>query len=96
LSDFDRAGKAKALLADPLFNEAFKSVEDAIHKAWSETATHKKDQLHELRLMLAALKNVRKSVEAVAREGKAELHRSKQPTFLGEIRESWNKPRRAN
>jgi hypothetical protein len=93
---FDRPGKARALLADPLFIEAFETVENAIHEKWAETATYKKDELHELKLMLSVVKNVRKSIEAVAREGKSELHRAKQPSFLGEIREIWNKPKRAN
>jgi hypothetical protein len=89
MSDFDRAGKARALLNDPIFQEAFKSVEDAIHRAWAQTPPQKKDQAHELRLMLAALGNVKKSVERVAREGKAELVRSTKPTFLGDLK--WKK-----
>lgn len=92
-NQFDRQGKARALLNDPLFQESFKTVEDAIHKAWADTATYKKDQLHELKLMLAVVKNVRKSIEAVAREGKTELHRAKQPTFLGDL---WNRTKRSN
>lgn len=85
MADFDRAGRARALLNDPLFQEAFETVEQSIHKTWAETPTYKKDQLHELKLMLSVVKNVRKSIEAVALEGKAELHRNRQPTFLGDI-----------
>lgn len=93
MSEFDRAGKARALLNDPIFQEAFSTVEQSIHKAWAETATYKKDQLHELKLMLSVVKNVRKSIEAVAREGKQGLHRERQPTFLGDL---WKKAHRAN
>lgn len=95
MSDFDRAGKARALLNDPIFQEAFQTVERSIHDAWAATATYKKDDLHELKLMLSVVKNVRKSIEAVAREGKHELHRARQPTFLGDIF-SWKKAQRAN
>lgn len=85
MAEFDRAGKARALLNDPIFQEAFSSVEESIHKAWADTATYKRDQLHELKLMLSVVKNVRKSIEAVAQEGKTELHRVNQPSFLGDI-----------
>ena len=85
MSDFDRPGRARALLNDPLFQEAFATVEKSIHDAWAQTATYKKEQLHELKLMLSVVKNVRKSIEAIAREGKTELHRVKQPSFLGDI-----------
>jgi hypothetical protein len=85
MADFDRPAKAKALLESPLFIEAFSTVEKAIHDKWAETPTSRHEELHELRLMLSALKNVRKSVEAVAAEGKTQLHREKQPTFLGDL-----------
>jgi hypothetical protein len=93
VAEFDRAGKARALLNDPIFQESFSSVADAIHKAWEQTATHEKEQLHELKLMLAVVKNVRKSIEAVALEGKTELHRLSQPTFLGDLKDAYGRAR---
>ena len=93
MADFDRAGKARALLNDPIFQEAFTTVEQSIHKAWAETATYKRDQLHELKLMLSVVKNVRKSIEAIALEGKTELHRINQPSFLGDLKEAYGRAR---
>lgn len=93
MADFDRAGRARALLNDPLFQEAFKTVTDSIHKAWEETATYKRDHLHELKLMLSVVKNVRKSIEAIALEGKTELHRVNQPTFLGDLKDAYERAR---
>ena len=77
------------MLNDPIFNEAWGKVEKAIHEAWADSPTSKQADHHEYKLMLSVLKNVRKSIEGVAREGKAELYRVKQPTFLGDLK--WRK-----
>ncbi len=93
MAEFDRAAKARSLLNDPIFQEAFSTVTQSIHKAWEETATYKHEQLHELKLMLAVVKNVRKSIEAIALEGKTELHRLNAPTFLGDLKEAYGRAR---
>lgn len=96
MSSFDRPGRANVLLHDPLFVEAFETVEKAIHDKWAATPIRDTDGAHELKLMLKLLKDVKLSIEKVALEGKAELHRAKQPSFLGDITNSWKSNRRAN
>lgn len=83
--DKDRPAKARRLLEDPVFQEAFAGVEKAIHEKWAGTPLRDKDGAHELRLMLKLLRDVRKNIERVAQEGKSELYRSKEPTFLGDL-----------
>lgn len=84
--------KAKALLSDPLFVEAFDTVEKAIHDKWAATPLRDKEGAHELKLMLKLLKDVRRNVEKVASEGKSELHRSKDRVILGDI---WQRMKKA-
>jgi hypothetical protein len=88
VSQFDRPGKAAALLRDPIFIEAFELEERAIVEAWRSCPLRDKEGAHELRVMLQLLGKVRSNVEHAAREGKAAQHRLKQPTYLGDL---WNK-----
>jgi hypothetical protein len=86
MTEFDRSGKAKALLENPLFLEAFQTVEAAIHDKWASIPTHNEKAAHELKLMLSVLKNVRRAVEKVAQEGrKPELRLVSQRTVLGDL-----------
>lgn len=64
-----RGAKAKQLLDDPLFNEAFELVGKAIHEKWEHAPLSDKDGAHELKLMLKLLADVRANIELALSDG---------------------------
>jgi len=71
----DRAKHAERILNDPMVIEAFEGVEKAIHKLWSDAPIRDRDGLHELKLMLKLLRDVKASFEQSVNTGKAAVHR---------------------
>lgn len=66
----DRGIKAERLLADPLLQEAFKSVSDAIHQTWEDAPLRDTQAAHELKLMLKLLGDVKSVFERSVEDGK--------------------------
>jgi hypothetical protein len=84
----DRATKAKALLDDPDLQSAFDDVRQAIFKAIEGCPLRDQEGLHEYRLMLKLLNDLRANLEQRVRDGKIVAFRLKEekPSFLGEKR----------
>ena len=79
-TDLERGAQAARILSSPIFDDAFKSVEQAIHDLWSVCPTRDREGAHELLLKLKALHDVRQALEAAvedAKSAKAELERQR-------------------
>lgn len=75
LKAVDRASKAKAMLDNPMFNESFAMVREALLErleSWSLEDTKGAEQL---RMMLKLLRDVRANVEQAVRNGKVSAFR---------------------
>jgi hypothetical protein len=68
--DLDRGVKAEKLLNDPVLNEAFDLVRQAIHERWEASPMRDRDGAHELKLMLKLLGDVRANLEQAVTDGK--------------------------
>lgn len=73
--DIDRGQRAARLLADPTLQEAFGSVEQAIHEQWAQSPIRDHEGQHELRLMLKLLGDVRAVLESAVSDGKVAAQR---------------------
>ena len=83
-NDINRAQQAKHLLDNPIYQESFKSVRDAIVKAWSDAPIRDVDGQHELKLMLKLLTDLENNIVRVVNDGKIaqiEIERQKKPLF---------------
>ena len=68
--EIERGARAERLLKDPLLSEAFESVRQAIFAKIEETPLRDRDALHEWRLMLKLLRDVRANLEQAVQGGK--------------------------
>ena len=73
--EIKRGNDAARLLADPLFKEAWTSVEQEIHERWAESPVRDIEGQQQLRLMLKLLGDVRAVVETALDDGKAAARR---------------------
>ncbi len=67
-----RAEQAQSVLGNPIFEEAWVEVENAIIRKWKECPIRDREGAHELRLMLKALADVRMYIYDIAMTGKME------------------------
>lgn len=74
----ERAAKAKQLLDNPLFNEAFEMVRAGIVERWSQAPIRDKEGAHELKLMLKLLGDLRAAVSVAVNDGKVVQFNQKQ------------------
>jgi hypothetical protein len=76
--DVKRGNDAARILAEPVFQDAWKSVEQAIHDKWAESPIRDIEGQQQLRLMLKLLGDVKSVLESVLSDGKvaaAEIER---------------------
>jgi len=66
----ERGNHAARLLNDPLLQEAFASVETAIHEQWAASPIRDHEGAHELRLMLKLLTDLKAVFEGAVTDGK--------------------------
>lgn len=76
----DRGAKAEKLLKDPILDEAFSLVRNAIIERWEATPMRDRDGAHELKLMLKLLGDVRANLEQAVADGKLAAAELKQQT----------------
>ena len=69
-SAMHRAAKAHALLNDPELSAAFAAVRENIHKLIEEAPIRDREGVHELKLMLKLLSDVRANLQSVVNTGK--------------------------
>lgn len=87
--DLERGARAERLLNDPLLNEAFALVAQAIHEVWEATPLLDRDAAHELKLQLHVLRSVRGNLEQALSDGKLaaeEVRRMNRPLSPVEYR----------
>ena len=83
-NDLERAQQAKQLLDNPVYQEAFENVRNAIVSAWSGAPIRDTEGHHELKLMLKLLTDLEANINRVLNDGKIaqiEIERQKQPLF---------------
>lgn len=68
--ELDRGNKAKEILENELFQEAWLTVETALIQKWRECPIRDKEGQHELKLMLKLLDDVKANVVHVLESGK--------------------------
>jgi len=73
--EIDRGQRAARILAEPVFQEAFDSVTQAIHEQWAQSPIRDHEGQHELRLMLKLLGDVRAVLESTVSDGKLAAQR---------------------
>ncbi len=73
--EIDRGQRAARILSEPVFQEAFGSVEQAIHEQWAQSPIRDHEGQHELRLMLKLLGDVRAVLESTVSDGKLAAQR---------------------
>lgn len=81
-TDVERATRAHAILNNPVFNEAFAMVSQAIHEAWEAAPIRDTEGQHSLKLQLKLLGDVRANLERAIADGKfaaAELEKRRAP-----------------
>lgn len=83
----DRAERAAKLVSDPLLAEAFERVRMGIFEMIEKTPIRDKDGLHELRLMLKLLQNVRAALDSAVRDGKVIAFRASERSTADRLKE---------
>lgn len=68
--ELDRGNKAKEILENELFQEAWLTVETALIQKWRECPIRDKEGQHELKLMLKLLDDVKANVVRVMESGR--------------------------
>jgi hypothetical protein len=68
--DVERGNHAARLINDPLLQEAFKAVEQAIHDKWADSPLRDVEGQVALRAMLNHLRDVRGVLEVAISDGK--------------------------
>lgn len=83
----DRAVKADKLLNDPLLNEAFDNVRQAIFETIEHTPIRDAEGLTSLRLSLKLLQDVRANLKQVLNDGKVAEFRIEQQKREAKLRD---------
>lgn len=87
MTPFERAERAKQLLADPVLSGAFADIRSRLIAQLESAPISDVELQHEVTLMLQLLKRVREQLERYVGDGAMEQHRAKQATYLERIRE---------
>ena len=85
MSQVTRGHRAKAIIEDEIFDEAFKAVHAEIHKAWESSPLRDTEGQQQLRMMLGCLQKVRGHIEQVMLTGKMEEIQLERQSKLGKI-----------
>lgn len=83
--DVNRAHAAKRLMEDPLLIEAFDGIRQTILNMIESAPIRDRDGVHELKLMLKILKDVRAHLELAIADGKVAEFRIKERNTLLEF-----------
>lgn len=76
--ELERGAQAARIVSSPIYRDAFKSVEQAIHDLWADCPIRDREGAHELRLQLQLLRDVEAVLTAAIENGqvaKDELER---------------------
>ena len=67
--EIDRGNKAKVILSDPLFQEAFDQLRELYMNAWEQTTIKDSDTRERLWMMIANLSDVKAHLKTVLETG---------------------------
>ena len=67
--EIDRGNKAKVILSDPLFQEAFEQLRELYMNAWEQTTIKDSDTRERLWMMIANLGDVKAHLKTVLETG---------------------------
>ncbi len=76
MDSIQRGLEAEQLLANPLLNEAFKGIREALIQQLEATSIGDIDTQHEITLTLQLIKNVKRYLENWVRDGQLESERA--------------------
>ena len=72
--DIKRAQRAKQIFDNPLYDESFELVRQAIHDQWAATPIRDQEGAHQLKLMLKLLGDTRANLDRAIADGKIAAH----------------------
>lgn len=87
----DRAHKAERLLNDPLLADAFEGVRKAIFTQIENNPIGDREALHEWRIMLKLLRDVKANLESAIRDGKVIAARANEAEKTSKLRRLFNR-----
>lgn len=87
MTPFERAERAKHLLADEVLKDAFAEIRNRLIAQLESSAISDVELQHEITLMLQLLRRVREQLERYVGDGAVEQHRAKQENFIKKLRQ---------
>lgn len=87
MTPFERAERAKQLLADEVLSEAFGEIRTRLIAQLESLPINDHETQHEITLMLQLLRKVREQLERVVQDGKVMEHRNRQQNWIERMRE---------
>lgn len=87
MTPFEKAERAKQLLADPLLKEALQNIREGLVRKAEASAFDDIDAHHQVVLSLQILKQVSVELQKYISEGVVVAHRVKQDSFIEKMRE---------
>lgn len=87
MTPFERAERAKQLLADEVLQDAFGDIRSRLIAQLESLPINDHETQHEITLMLQLLRRVREQLERVVQDGKVIEHRNKQQSWIEKMRE---------
>ena len=87
MTPFERAERAKQLLADDVLKGAFSEIRNRLISQLEALPISDVETQHEITLMLQLLRRLREQLERYVSDGAVEQHRAKQQKFIERIRE---------
>ena len=87
MTPFERAERAKQLLADEVLQDAFGDIRSRLIAQLESLPINEYETQHEITLMLQLLRRVREQLERVVQDGKVIEHRNRQQSWIEKMRE---------
>ncbi len=87
MTPFERAERAKQLLADEVLQDAFGDIRSRLIAQLESLPINDHETQHEITLMLQLLRRVREQLERVVQDGKVIEHRNRQQNWIEKMRE---------
>lgn len=87
MTPFERAERAKQLLADEVLQDAFGDIRSRLIAQLESLPINDHETQHEITLMLQLLRRVREQLERVVQDGKVIEHRNRQQSWIEKMRE---------
>ena len=87
MTPFEKADRAKQLLADPLLKEAFATIREELVAGLEKTPMGDVDTQHDLALTLQVLKRLQTTLHRFVQDNILQEHKNKSQSFIERMRE---------